>query len=65
MQLFTKTQNELKNLGAAITTQEIMQQPGLWEEALVNYQDEKNAIDSFLHQIKKETSSKQRVVFTG
>ncbi|MER2175125.1 MAG: SIS domain-containing protein [Carnobacterium sp.] len=48
-----------------ITTQEIMQQPGLWEEAWENYQNQKEIIDSFLQQIKKETSSKIRVVFTG
>ena len=65
MQLFTKSQNELKDLGAAITTQEIIQQPRLWEEAWDNYQDKKNAIDYFLQQIKKESSSKIRVVFTG
>ncbi|MGB7366542.1 SIS domain-containing protein [Carnobacterium jeotgali] len=65
VQLFTKSQNELKDLGAAITTQEIIQQPGLWEEAWDNYQDKKNAIDYFLQQIKKESSSKIRVVFTG
>lgn len=65
MQLFTKSQDELKDLGATITTQEIMQQPGLWEEAWENYQNQKETIDSFLQQIKKETSSKIRVVFTG
>lgn len=65
MQLFTKSRDELKDLGAMITTQEIMQQPGLWEEAWENYQNQKEIIDSFLQQIKKETSSKIRVVFTG
>ena len=65
MQLFTKSRDELKDLGATITTQEIMQQPGLWEEAWEIYQNQKETIDSFLQQIKKETSSKIRVVFTG
>lgn len=65
MQLFTKSRDELKDLGANITTQEIRQQPGLWEEAWDNYQNQKETIDSFLQQIKKETSSKIRVVFTG
>ncbi|AEB30827.1 putative tagatose-6-phosphate ketose/aldose isomerase [Carnobacterium sp. 17-4] len=65
MQLFTKSRDELKDLGATITTQEIRQQPGLWEEAWDNYQNQKETIDSFLQQIKKETSSKIRIVFTG
>jgi len=65
VQLFTKSRDELKDLGATITTQEIMQQPGLWEEAWENYQNQKEIIDSFLQQIKKETSSKIRIVFTG
>lgn len=65
MQLFTKSQNELKKHGAMITTQEIMQQPELWEETWVNYQNQKEKIDMFLQQLKKEASGKIRVVFTG
>lgn len=65
MQLFTKSQNELKDLGAMITTQEIMQQPEIWEEAWKNYQEQEEKIHSFLEQIKKEANGKIRIVFTG
>ncbi|SDQ26515.1 SIS domain-containing protein [Carnobacterium viridans] len=65
MQLFTKSQNELKDLGATITTQEIMQQPEIWEEAWKNYQKQEEKINSFLEQIKKEANGKIRIVFTG
>ncbi|MBT2733075.1 SIS domain-containing protein [Carnobacterium sp. ISL-102] len=65
MQLFTKSQNELKDLGAAITTQEIMQQPEIWGEAWENYQKQEEKINLFLQQIKTEASGKIRVVFTG
>ncbi|MER2227149.1 MAG: SIS domain-containing protein [Carnobacterium sp.] len=65
MQLFTKSQIELKDLGANITTQEIMQQPEIWGEAWGNYQKQEEKINLFLQQLKKEASGKIRVVFTG
>ncbi len=65
MKLFTKSQNELKDLGANITTQEIMQQPEIWGEAWENYQKQEEKINLFLQQLKKEASGKIRIVFTG
>ncbi|MEG0475771.1 MAG: SIS domain-containing protein, partial [Carnobacterium sp.] len=65
MQLFTKSKNELKDLGASITTKEIQQQPELWSEAWESYQKQEEKIQSFLEKIKEEATGKIRVVFTG
>lgn len=65
MQLFTKSKNELKDLGASITTKEIQQQPELWSEAWESYQKEEEKIQTFLEKIKEEATGKIRVVFTG
>lgn len=47
--MFTKTVEELKELGADITTAEIMQQSDLWEDTFQIYADNKEAITSSLH----------------
>lgn len=65
MQLFTKTKNELKNMGASITTKEIEQQPELWSEAWESYQKQEEKIQTFLEKIKEEATGKIRIVFTG
>ena len=39
--MFSKTDAELKDLGAVITTREIEQQPQLWEETFDIYKDKK------------------------
>lgn len=65
MQLFTQSVEELKNLGAAITTKEIKQQPELWVEAYDNYKRNEQKITSYLEKIKTEAKGKVRVIFTG
>ncbi|MDN6625799.1 MAG: SIS domain-containing protein [Pisciglobus halotolerans] len=65
MQLFTKSKDELDELGAAITTKEIKQQPELWVEAYDNYKKNEQKIRSYLEKIKAEAEGKVRVIFTG
>lgn len=65
VQLFTKTQDELNDLGAAITTKEIQQQPKIWGEVWESYQNQQQHILSFIDAIKAEATGKVRVIFTG
>ena len=65
VQLFTKTQDELNDLGAAITTKEIQQQPEIWGEVWESYQNQQQHILSFIDAIKAEATGKVRVIFTG
>ena len=46
--MFTMTEDELKKLGAHITTAEIMQQPDLWRDTLNIYKTNLDAIEAFL-----------------
>ena len=46
--MFTKTDAELKQMGADITTREIQQQPSLWKETFKIYKEKKTEIDNFL-----------------
>lgn len=62
--MFSKTDAELKDLGAVITTREIQQQPQLWEEALSIYQNKKEEIEAFLDKIYQRFG-KVKVIFTG
>jgi tagatose-6-phosphate ketose/aldose isomerase len=62
--MFSKTDEELKKLGAVITTREIEQQPDLWEETLKIYQDEEKEIHAFLDKIYDQFG-KVKVIFTG
>lgn len=62
--MFTKTDAELKKMGAVITTREIEQQPELWLETLKIYQDEEEEIHAFLDKIY-EKEGKAHVIFTG
>lgn len=63
--MFSKTDAELKEMGAIITTREIQQQPELWHEAWANYQNEKGKITTFLNTISQKTTEPVRVVFVG
>lgn len=66
MELFTESQETLEKLSAAITTQEIKQQPDLWQETLNNYQKQQPKIDEFISSIiAVENHEKIRVIFTG
>ena len=62
--MFSKTDAELKDLGAVITTREIEQQPQLWEETFDIYKDKKEEIQAFLDDIYKQVG-KVKVIFTG
>jgi tagatose-6-phosphate ketose/aldose isomerase len=62
--MFSKTDEELKKLGAVITTREIEQQPDLWEETLKIYKDEEKEIHAFLDKIYDQFG-KVKVIFTG
>ncbi len=64
--LFTKTVDELKELGADITTAEIKQQPELWEDTFQIYTDNKEAIEAFLASAHEMAAGRRiSVVFTG
>ena len=64
--MFEKTEQELTELGAQITTAEIKQQPELWRDTFNIYQSNKDAIEQFLAKAR-EMANGQRVsvVFTG
>mgnify|MGYP000189613529 CR=1 FL=1 len=62
--MFELSTDELNNLGAEITTQEIRQQPELWEETFEIYENNKDEIEKFLNEII-EKHSKVRVIMTG
>lgn len=62
--MFEKTDEELKALGADITTREIAQQPDLWRQTWDIYQNKKAEIENFLANIH-EKFGKVKVIFTG
>lgn len=62
--MFSKTNKELEQLGAKITTREIEQQPELWQQTWSIYQEKKSEIDEFLATINQKWG-KVRVIFTG
>lgn len=59
------TNQQLEEIGAVITTNEIKQQPELWNETLDIFNAHKDRLASFLEGFKKETTEKIRVIFTG
>ena len=63
--MFEKSLEELKTLGADITTAEIKQQPELWEDTFQIYQDNKQAIEEFLAAANAMADGRTSVVFTG
>lgn len=62
--MFSKTDTELKKMGAVITTREIQQEPDLWRETFKIYQNRENDIKEFLRKITDKWG-KVRVIFTG
>lgn len=62
--MFSKTNKELEQLGAKITTREIEQQPELWQQTWSIYQEKNPEIDEFLATINQKWG-KVRVIFTG
>ncbi|BDR56773.1 SIS domain-containing protein [Xylocopilactobacillus apis] len=64
--MFNKSDSELKEQGAVITTREIQQEPDLWLETLDIYHRNKEKLDAFLDQIKAQKDSLPiKVIFTG
>lgn len=59
------TKQQLEEIGAVITTNEIKQQPELWNETLEIFNSHKESLEAFLEGFKKETTEKIRVIFTG
>lgn len=59
------TNQQLEEIGAVITTNEIKQQPQLWEETLTIYNEHKESLDHFLTDFKNDVKTKIRVIFTG
>lgn len=62
--MYTLSEEKLNDLGAAITTSEIKQQPKLWDEAYKNYKERKNDIQNFMDKLTAK-HEKIRVIFTG
>lgn len=66
MELFKETPETLEQIGTLITTQEIKQQPNLWQEAFNNHNDQRKKIEQFIATIvETEKGKKIRVIFTG
>lgn len=64
--MFTTSTPELETLGAAITTQEIKQQPKLWEDTYAIYTNNRDKIDTFISSARELGGKRRtRVVFTG
>jgi tagatose-6-phosphate ketose/aldose isomerase len=60
--LFELSNEKLKELGAIITTKEILGQPELWRQTYEYYLAKKSEIETFLNNVKYK---KTRVIFTG
>ena len=64
--MFEKSLDDLKAMGADITTAEIKQQPELWLDTFRIYQDNKAAIDAFLADARAMVPGQRvSVVFAG
>ncbi|HER5568167.1 TPA: SIS domain-containing protein [Streptococcus pyogenes] len=64
--MFTKTQEALEALGAAITTKEIKQEPRLWQETMTFFEEKRDSLDSFLKRVCKSANGNNvHVIFTG
>ena len=64
--MFEKTSDDLKALGADITTAEIKQQPELWRDTFNIYQANKESIEAFLADARAMVPGQRvSVVFTG
>ena len=63
--MFTTSEAQLKKLGALITTKEIAQQPELWEETALIYQQYQAKLAEFITSFVLKENQKLRVIFTG
>lgn len=62
--MYELTTEELTQLGAVITANEIKQQPELWQEAFENYRSKENEINHFVTDLSNQFQQ-IRVIFTG
>lgn len=62
--MFNRSQEQLKDLGAVITTREILQQPQLWKETFDHFKEIESDLASFLDEIT-EKYDQVRVLFSG
>ena len=58
--MFEKDIEELKALGADITTAEIKQQPELWRDAYNIYRENKDAVEAFLADLHRQADDVAR-----
>ena len=63
--MFTTSEAQLKKLGALLTTKEIAQQPELWEETALIYQQYQAKLAEFISSFVLKENQKLRVIFTG
>ncbi len=61
--MFELSKNKLKQIGAAITTQEIKQQPDLWKETIDRLMQSQENLALFFDQIKKKQKEEEYVLF--
>lgn len=64
LEMFTLDKEKLVSLGASITTEEIKQQPVLWDETYSLYRKKHVEIQAFLQKLA-EQHERIRVIFTG
>lgn len=57
--------DQLDEVGATITTTEILQQPKLWQETLAIFKHKKKDLQEFLSKVEQDSNEKIRVIFTG
>ncbi|MFD9626609.1 SIS domain-containing protein [Peribacillus muralis] len=62
--MFKLDKEKLVSLGASITTEEIKQQPALWDETYLLYTKKQEEIQAFLQKLSKQ-HERIRVIFTG
>ncbi|MBO0462100.1 SIS domain-containing protein [Enterococcus sp. DIV1298c] len=64
--MFELSKDELEKIGARITTEEIKQQPDLWEEVVEILGEKQNELSQFFDELDKRANGKQiQVIFTG
>lgn len=64
--MFELSKDELEKIGARITTEEIKQQPDLWEEVVEILEEKKNELALFFDALEKQANKQQiQVIFTG
>lgn len=64
--MFNLSFEELKTMGAEITTREIKQQPELWQEVFDYFISKKSEIEEFLKKVVVSSGGKKvKVIFTG